>query len=232
MRSHLLLSAVAALATATGAAAQGAHPVAVTPHGGYIVFPSSSGIQNAAFIGVDAQYKLTSSLSVGATLSTSRPKTNGDDFIAALTYTDTTFLYTVVQPLNIFDAGAIATLHRSFGSLTPFVNAAVGAYKIYLDPQAVDGSKSFSRMFIGIGGGAEWEVSKSASLQFGLTDHMYQNFDRERLRPTAARFANTRFVEDVPTAPASSKTLHNLMFSVGFSYTPSLGGTGTEGGNR
>ncbi|MDQ6635077.1 MAG: outer membrane beta-barrel protein [Gemmatimonadota bacterium] len=211
--------AAVALVAAAASAQDAPGRFAVMPRGGYLRFDRATSIEPNAALGLDAMYALTRNFSIGTGLTFSRPQTRGEDFIAQISFGDTTFLLKVTQPITIVDANVGAML-RLPGRLTPYLLGAIGQYVMYLDPQVNSGSKKFTHTSGTLGGGFLYHVTDVTGLQLDLRDLIFTKYDRERLRPTQARFANTRFPEDVPTLPASKATVHNLMVSLGFSFTP------------
>lgn len=215
------------------AAAQGSasSPVTVVPRGGWVQYSEATSIKPAAFLGFEALYRLTPWLRVGPAVTISQPSTNGDDFPAALTYGDTTFLFTAQQPLTVFDVGAMlhATL-PTLGRLQPYAAGGMGYYTLYMDPQVTGADKRYGRTSFQVGGGADVRLTGRTGIRLDVRDLMFSSFDREALDPIRAQYsAYQRFGQVLPTRVASEKGLkHNLVMSIGFTFTPSLGGEDTE----
>jgi hypothetical protein len=236
-----------ALASAAGAqeaepAAAGARAVStvgsVTPRGGYARFDRASSIRPSAFLAVDATYQITPAFAVGPSLTVARASTYGEDYLTAFTFGDpskgdTTFIFANQQPVTVVDVGAIATARLLAGSrFAPYLTGGVGAYSLYLDPQQVNDSKRYTFLSAMVGGGVDLQMSQQAGIRLDVRDQIFMNYDRRRLNPADARFQNTRFVEDLPAPPANKSTLHNLMFSVGFTFRPAAAGEGEGGSDR
>ena len=223
--SRSLVAATLVAMTTSGAGAQVvARQFLVTPRGGYVTFDRASSIQGSGFVGLDAQYNITRMFAVGLTFLTSRPSTRGEDFVAALSFGDTTFLFEVQQPLTVVDVGLAATARLPMaGRFSPFLTGGVGAYTLYFDPQVVAGERRFQRMSATVGGGVNVQLGRQSGIQLDVRDMMFMNYDRSRLNPTQERFANTRFIEDFPRPPSSKDLVHNIVFSIGFSFTPNVG---------
>ena len=203
----------------------------VTPRGGYIAFDRASSLENAGYIGVDANYGLTSMLAIGATFAAGRAQTRGTDFIAGMPFGDTTFLVAVTQPVGVVNAGVTATLRLPFGSrLSPYATGGIGGYTLYLDPQVVGGPERFSRLSGLLGAGINFQMGQTTGIQLDLRDMIFTGYRRARLDPTAAQFQAARFNEDLPSPPAPKSTLNNLVFSIGFSFRPTPSGTTTPEG--
>ncbi len=205
----------------------------ITPRGGYIRYDDASAIKDAGAVGVDAMYNFTRMFSVGAGLMVSRTVTEGSNFISQLRFGDTTFLFAVQQPLSILDASVNATARFPVGRFSPFVTGGVGSYKIYMDPQANAAPRQFSRMAFQLGGGINIGLGRRSGLILEVRDLIYTDFDRRRLNPnTSAALLNSRFNEDVPKVSESKTSLNNLVFSLGFSFSPGAGVEGNDGDNR
>jgi len=205
----------------------------VTPRGGYVRYDDASGIKDAGAVGVDAMYNFTRMFSVGGGVMVARTVTEGSNFISQLRFGDTTFLFAVQQPLSILDATVNATARFPFGRFSPFVTGGIGSYKIYMDPQANAAPRQFSRMALQIGGGLNIGLGRRSGLVLEIRDLIYTDFNRGRLNPnTRAALLNTRFNEDVPIVSTAKKSLNNLMFSLGFSFSPGAGVENSDGDNR
>ena len=235
-----LLVALAGVAGAQEAApAAGARAVStvgsVTPRGGYARFDRASSIRPTAFLAVDATYQITPAFAVGPSLTVARASTYGEDYLTAFTFGDpskgdTTFIFANQQPVTVVDVGAIATARVLAGSrYAPYLTGGVGAYSLYLDPQQVNDSKRYTFLSAMVGGGVDLQLSQQAGIRLDVRDQIFMNYDRRRLNPADARFQNTRFVEDLPAPPANKSTLHNLLFSVGFTFRPAAAGEGDGG---
>jgi len=223
--SRTLVAAALAMSASTVDAQVVARQFLVTPRGGDVKFDRASSIQGSGFVGLDAQYNINRMFGIGLSFLTSRPSTRGEDFVAALSFGDTTFLFEVQQPLTVVDIGVAATARLPMtGRFSPFVTGGVGAYTLYFDPQVVAGERRFQRMSATIGGGVNVQLGRQSGIQLDVRDLMFADYDRSRLNPTQARFANTRFIEDFPRPPSSKDLVHNIVFSIGFSFTPNVGG--------
>ncbi|MFN2398038.1 MAG: outer membrane beta-barrel protein [Gemmatimonadaceae bacterium] len=217
------------LGAATASAQVTPRRFAVSPRGGYLSFEKASGLEGTPVIGLDAMYAFNRYFMIGTGLSAARPSTRGQDFIASLTFGDTTLLVEVKQPVTLLDVNLAAMLRWPGATFSPYFIGSVGSYTLYLDQQVVGSNRKFSKLSATAGVGVNYRVSEGAGLQLDVRDFIFTDYDRDQLNPAAARFANIRFPEDVPVPPAAKKTVHNLMFSLGFSFTPTLaGGTPEE----
>jgi hypothetical protein len=198
----------------------------ITPRGGYIHYDRASSLKPGAAIGIDAQYHFTPSFSLGTNFTFSRSNTYGEDFLATLTYGlpsvgDTTFIFGVRQPISVVDVQVAGMFHApTYGRFSPFVMGGGGVYVMYLDPDANRGSARIARPALSAGVGVDVRLSRIAGIRLDVRDQAYLNYDREKLRPTDARFRNSRVLEGYPLPPTPKSTINNFMVSLGFTFTP------------
>ena len=226
----LLVAAAAQPAAAQPAAAQsGSGRTAIIPRGGFARYDRASSIENSGVLAVDAVYEINGFLGIGPTLTVSRPRTRGEDFLAAFTFGDptkgdTTFIYAVTQPITLVDVGLAARVGRPVGQrFAPYLAGGVGSYTIYLDAQSNGQPSRFSRLSAMIAGGVNVALGSRGGIQLDVRDQILTDFQRGRLRPTDSRFDNVRFGEELPVPPGEKSLVHNLIFSVGFSFRPGAG---------
>lgn len=234
MRTSTAVSLLAFVAFGETANAQtDSRQFQITPRAGYVRYDAASAIKNAGAVGVDAVYNLTPMFAVGGGILVARTTTEGSNFISQLRFGDTTFLFAVQQPLSILDAAVTATARFPVGRFSPFVTGGIGSYKIYMDPQANSAPNSFSRMSLQVGGGVNVGLGRRSGLILEVRDLIYTDFRRNRLNPnTNQALVNTRFNEDVPALSAAKTTLHNIVVSLGFSFSPGMGIEDVEGVSR
>ena len=213
------------LSTPTGVGA--GRSFTLMPHVGMVRFSRYAGLENAPAIALDARYDLTPRIAIGTAIGLARANTRGSDFITALRYGDpargdTTLIFRLQQPVTMLDASLNATVTLpAFARLEPYVTGGAGLYTFFLDPQANAGTaRDFSRMSALLGGGLRLRLSSAAGLTLDVRDLVLTNFDRDRLAPSDARFRTNVYPEDFPAPPPTRDVLHNLLFSVGFTWTP------------
>jgi hypothetical protein len=220
--------AVVALASATTVEAQFvAREFRVTPRFGYIRFDEATSIENAPHVGLSTDFAITKNFAIGLTLGSSQPETRAEDFLRAQRFGDTTYVYGVKQSLSVLDYGAraLAALPE-MGRIAPFAHGGAGFYTIYLDPQISGGPSRVTKTMYSIGGGANLRLGGSAGVTFDVRDMIFSGYNRDRLyQATPSDFA---FGEDFPRAATTKRTTHNLVFSVGFSFTPRLPDAGGD----
>jgi hypothetical protein len=230
---NLLLTGASALVLALPMGAQA--PVGqftVTTRGGYVDYGRKSSLEGAPYLGLDAEYGLHRFFGLGTSLVVSRANTRPEDFLTTETYGvatagDTVFIYGASQSVNIINGELLATLRLPAGRFTPFLAGGFGMYGMFMDPQTNRGAKrSTGSSFTG-GGGVAVRLSERAGLQFDVRSLTFFGYNRRDLDPTGGRNANTIFAEDFAVPPARSKSVNNLMFTLGFRYVP--GGTIDDG---
>ena len=228
MRLQLgVLLAAGVLAGARVEAQVDMHRFTVTPTASFYRPERATSINSGGALGLDALYRLTTFFGVGTTFSYARAQTHGEDFLARLTYgqvsaADTAFFYYVTQPVNAVHGAVNATLTAPavLSRVLPYATGGVGAYGIYLDPQANRGLSHFGALAYNYGAGVNLRFSERGGVRLDVRNVVYTNYRRGRLNPGDGRFVNYQFPAEFQTAPAAKSTVNNLMLSLGFSYTP------------
>jgi outer membrane protein W len=192
----------------------------VVPRGGYMTFDNASGIKNSAVLGVSTTYYINRFFGVGAGIDVARPQTNGDYFVSALTFQDTTYIVRVHQPLTIVLPQLNLALRSPSEMFSPYITAGAGTYSTYLDAQASNTRKAITRMASTVAAGVDFKVAERVGLGFEVKDAIFSGFKRSRLNPISGIDIDNRFTEDFPLPPSEKSTLHNLMYTIGFPFTP------------
>jgi hypothetical protein len=208
----------------------------LTPRLGAINFARAASIERASTIGLDAQYQVTRAFSIGTNFTFGRANTRGEDFLTTLTYGvigtgDTTLFFNLTQPVSVVDAQLAGTFQLpTTGRFTPFLTAGGGVYAFYLDPEANNGRDKFVGPSATVGGGVKIRFSRTAGVQLDVRNMMLTSYDRDRLRPSDSRFGNPMFGEDFAAPPEARSRINNLMFNIGFNFTPRFrsGSSGAE----
>ena len=217
---------------ATGAGGRG---FTLMPHVGMIRYSVYSGLENAPALGLDARYDLSRWFALGTAINISRANTRGGDFITALRYGDpskgdTTLIFRLQQPVTMLNAALNGTFELpELARIQPYVTGGAGLYVFFLDPQANQGTgRDFSRLSGLLGGGLRWRVSSAAGITLDVRDFVLTNFDRSRLAPSDPRFHTNLYPEDFAAPPAARDLVHNVMFSLGFTWTPARAAGGAD----
>lgn len=225
-------AAVLALLTSvsgTAAAQADAGEWTIAPRAGWVTYQRETSLQNTQFLGGDISYNLNRMFALGANLSVARPQTRGEDFLTSLTFGiptdgDTTYFFAVTQPVTVFDVGINATARFPMARFTPYLTGGIGSYSLYSNPQVARESRRTSAMSGNFGGGVAVQISSNAGIHLDVRDQIFTKYDRERLRASEGRFSDNRFPEEFVIPPAPKETLHNMQFSIGFSFTPRTAG--------
>lgn len=217
---------VAALAGALSAPSLVAQPrVDVTTRLGGIKFDRAASLETAAFLGLDAMYRLNPYFSLGTALNVTQANTRAEDFVTTLTFGqalagDTTTFHALGQAVNIIQANIVGLIRPTSGRLAPFAIAGAGYYGAFLDPQINRGSRQFNGFSGTIGGGILFQLSPSAGIQLDVRDLILTSYEAGTLDPSGGRNPNLWFLEDFPEPPDRKSTVHNIALSLGFRYAP------------
>lgn len=210
-----------------GLAALAAGPVAaqdfeIGPRLGYVKWKEATGMENAAMLGVDAVYRISSRLGIGARFDLSRPGTDSQYFAAEMSFGDTTLVFAVAQPLTVLQYG-VQALVETGGTFSVFAKGGAGARTISLDPQSARGRISTTEWAFSAGGGIRIRSGGGTSVLLEVQDLIYPNFARNDLNPVEPRFRPVRFPDVVPLQPEFDGTAHNIYASISFTFTPGGG---------
>ncbi|MFO7260681.1 MAG: hypothetical protein DIU52_005975 [bacterium] len=197
-------------------------------------YAESAALETSGAVGVETMYFLTSHLAVGFQASVARPWTKGEYFpLMRHTYwtpnsaNDTTLLYVVSQQVTAFDYGLQAEYRLALGRFEPMVQAGVGRYTFFLDPQSQPQSdrerRTFSGLAYSVGGGLSFAVSEDARIMVTVSDRIYTGFDRDNLSLADRLLREDRFPNPLPPPPPEEDVIHNLRISAGFSFAPGRG---------
>ena len=199
----------------------------ISPRAGWVNYQREASLENTQFLGVDVSYNFSRMFALGTNMSVARPQTRGEDFITSLTFGsptagDTTYYFAVTQPVTVLDLGLNATARFPLARFSPYITGGIGSYSLFTNPQVDRGARRTSAMSGSIGAGINIALSRGAGLQFDVRDQILTKYERDRLNPSENRFDETRFPEEFVVPPAPKETVHNLQFSIGFSFTPRM----------
>ena len=199
----------------------------ISPRAGWVNYQREASLENTQFLGVDVSYNFSRMFALGTNFSVARPQTRGEDFLTSLTFGiptdgDTTYYFAVTQPVTVLDLGLNATARFPLARFSPYITGGIGSYSLFTNPQVDRGSRRTSAMSGNIGAGINIALAQGAGLQLDVRDQIFTKYNRDRLNPSESRFDETRFPEEFVVPPAPKETLHNLQFSIGFSFTPRL----------
>lgn len=202
----------------------GAGPVAaqqfdIGPRLGVVSFEEATGLREAAMLGVNAIYHISSKIGLGVRFDVSRPRTEGSFFPAEMSFGDTTLIFSVTQPVTVIQYGVEGMLETG-GSLSLFATGSVGGYNITLDPESARGRRTLSELAFSAGGGVRFRTGSGTSVRLEVQDMIFVNYERNALNPVEPRFLPVRFPDVVPRQPDFDGTAHNIYFSLAFTFTP------------
>jgi hypothetical protein len=230
------LAALALVAGTAGAQVE-AKRFSVGAHAGGYRFDKASGLENAAFAGIDAMYQLptvgysaTGRLEpgVGFYAGVSLPTTDFRQFpVVAFDYGDTTFLVGVSQRTRLIEYGAQGSLGTTLGRFRPYVLGGLGMYAQSIDPRQ-GGLRSRSQPAFSIGGGLNYVVTRALGFRAEARNVTYTDYDRSFLDPTVGYTRDRRIMDELPSAVPAKSTINNLRFSIVFSYVPGGSTTSTD----
>jgi hypothetical protein len=200
----------------------GAQNFEIGPRLGYVKWKSETGIKPSAMMGVDAMFKISSRLGVGARFDVARPGTDNQYFAAEMTFGDTTLVFAVQQPLTVLQYGALAQFETG-GSFSVFARGGAGGRTISLDPQSARGRISTTEWAFNAGAGLRIRSGGGTSVLLLVEDLIYPKFARNDLNPVEPRFRPTRFPDVVPYQADYDGTAHNIYASISFVFTPGGG---------
>jgi hypothetical protein len=178
-------------------------------------------------------------LSVGANAVFSRPTSRGDYFpwnrqpyfSDQQRRNDTTLVFEVSQRVTVATFGLDAGFQfgglrdeaaRAFSirSVLLDVGGGLGLYRVWLDPEQTRGNESFGGLQLSLGGGVGLPVGRTSVVGLRVDDVILTDFDRDRLSLSDPLLREDLFRNPRPNPPAAKSTIHNLRFSVLFSYIP------------
>jgi len=179
--------------------------------------------------GLQALYSVRGGVRAGLYLDVSTPETSSDYFAYALMKTGSSYqLFGITQRVVVLSYGLTATVDLPVAPrFGPYLRGGIGLHSVFQDVQRSNETASVSGTEFSLGGGLNVRVSEAIGMRLELTDFLWSKWDREDLNPVAPAFQNTTFPEDNPDGMLWPKPslIHNLRLSLGFSFTPSSGGT-------
>jgi hypothetical protein len=197
----------------------------------YQTYAESSALRPAPSVAIEATYFLTSNFGLGFQATAARPWTKGEYFpLSRHTFwtvgsaNDTTLLYVLNQQLTALDFGLQGEYRHAFDRIEPFVQLGVGRYMFYLDrrsqPQSDRSRRFFNGMAYSAGVGVSVVVAEGARVMLAASDRIFTDYDRDNLSLTDRLLTEDRFRNPDPAPPAKEDVIHNLRFSIGFSFIP------------
>ena len=229
----LLITGALAADTESASAQVTPRQFQIAVEAGWQTYDQSSALDGAPIGGIKALYWLNRQIGVGAHLNAGRPVTRGDyfpyvrhSFLSNDESNDTTLLYTVNQRVTHLQVGVDGALRYEFGRIAPFVSGSIGYYRMFLDPQELNGLADINGTAFALGGGLELRVAANSGIKVGVSDEIFTDFDRDRFCTNCTGsyrlLQEDRFPNPNPPPPAKKSTVHNLRFILGFNFVPAV----------
>lgn len=228
-----LLAALGCGATALAAQDAGSR-FRITPTIGVVKFDKTSALSDLdgsklwASAGLTASYLVGGGFRAGVYLEFQQPQTSSDYYPYALFRTGSTYeLYGATQVVSALSYGLDASYTIGAGKLGPYIRGGIGRHAVYGDVQVENSTDHIGGTQFLAGAGINYAVSELIGLRVELVDFMWSDWDRDALNPVSPAYQNTTFPEDNPVGINESKPglIHNLRLALGFSFTPSGGGS-------
>lgn len=228
-----LLAALGCGATALAAQDAGSR-FRVTPTIGVIKFDKTSALSDLdgsklwASAGLSASYLVGGGFRAGVYLEFQQPQTSADYYPYALFRTSGAYqLFGATQVVSALSFGLDASYTIGAGKLGPYIRGGIGRHAVYGDVQVENKTDHVSGTQFLAGAGINYAVSQMIGLRLEVVDFMWSDWDRDALNPVTPAYQNTTFPEDNPAGINESKPglIHNLRLALGFSFTPSGGGS-------
>jgi hypothetical protein len=228
-----LLAALGCGATALAAQDAG-NRFRVTPTIGVMKFDKTSALSDLdgtklwTSAGLTASYLVGGGFRAGVYLEFQQPQTSSDFYPYALFRTGSTYqLFGATQTVSALSFGLDASYTIGAGKLGPYIRGGIGRHAVYGDVQVENATDHIGGTQFLAGAGINYAVSEMIGLRVELVDFMWSDWDRDALNPVSPAYQNTTFPEDNPAGISESKPglIHNLRLALGFSFTPSGGGS-------
>lgn len=191
---------------------------------GVQTFAESSALESSVVGALDASYYVTSSLALGLYGQVARPKTDPTFFpMVRLDFGTETEFHQPAQRMTSYVVGLQAQFSQVVGQIEPHVVGGIGYYAFTLDPEQNRSDESRDGFSLNLGLGASYALSQSAGVCVEIRDMVFLDYDRDWFDLSDPLLAEPRFPEPGGVPPDKESTIHNLRFSVGFTYIPGAG---------
>ena len=209
----------------------------VTPAFGVMRFDRTSSLSSSktglsrlwGYGGLSALYRVRSGIRAGLYIEGGRVTADPFYFpLVLLRYNQNYKLDSLSQRVVVLSYGLAATFDLPLGGkLGPYLRAGVGRHSVFPDVQHTGTTATITGAEFSVGGGMGYKTGGGGLVRLELVDNMWSKWDRDRLNPTALAYQNTLFPEDNPDGVGWAKPsiIHNIRLMLGFTFTPSGGGT-------
>jgi opacity protein-like surface antigen len=189
---------------------------------GWQRFDKAAALEDGPAAGIDAVYFATEMIGVGGYLSVGRPTTKGEYFpLVGLEFEDSTFRYLPDQDVTQIGFGLAGVVRFPVVQrLVPYVTAGLGRTRFFMDPEQNRGQRSEGFSTWMVGGGIQLTSAGSIGLRLDVRDEVYTGFDREVFSVVDPLYIDRTMPHPNPDIPEAKSTVHNLRFSLAFSFVP------------
>jgi len=190
----------------------------------------AASVDQQAMLGLDAEYALGKYFGIGTAIDVARGNTHREDFIQRLRFGnpsvaggDTIYYQQLGQPVNTMNLSAVATARYPGKRIAPYAMGGVGTYLLILDAQVNGKATNMSGLSYVGGVGVNIRFNAQYGIQLDARMVGMQDYRRDVLDPSAGRFPNVWFPEDLPAPPAAKSSVMNTALTLGFRYVPGAG---------
>ena len=213
---------------------------------GWQWFDRAAALEGAPTFGVRAVnpniVKSLPGLSFGVSLAFARPSTRGDYFpwnrhtfvSDPLHRNDTTVVYEVSQRVTMAAYAAefgyrlggaprrTGTSLVDWRAATAELSAGIGGYAFWEDPEQNYENEAHAHPALMLGGGLGIPLPRNTTLRLRLDDLVFLRYDREWFNLHDPLYSEELFPNPQTAPPAAKSTIHNLRFSIQFSFVPGV----------
>jgi outer membrane protein W len=187
-------------------------------------FAESSALKTAFVGALDANYFFTRNIAVGLFGQVSRPETDPSFYpLVRLDFGEETELHQPAQRVTSYVVGLQGELGLEFSRFAPYAVGGVGYYAFTLDPEQNRSDENRDGYSLNIGIGATYAITSSAGILLDIRDVVLFEYDRDWFNLSDPLLAEPRVPEPGGEPPEKQSTIHNLRFSIGFTYVPGAG---------
>lgn len=187
-------------------------------------FAESSALKTSFVGALDANYFITRNIAVGLFGQVARPETDPSFYpLVRLDFGEETELYQPAQRVTSYVVGVQGQLGLELSRIAPYAIGGVGYYAFTLDPEQNRSDESRDGYSLNLGVGATYAISGAAGIMLEIRDVVFFDYDRDWFNLSDPLLAENRVPEPGGTLPDKQDTIHNLRFSIGFTYVPGAG---------
>ncbi|MGD8700014.1 MAG: outer membrane beta-barrel protein [Gemmatimonadales bacterium] len=187
-------------------------------------FAESSALKTTFIGALDANYYITRNIAVGLFGQVGRPETDPSFYpLIRFDFGEETELYQPAQRVTNYVVGVQGQLGLELSRLAPYAVGGVGYYAFTLDPEQNRSDESRDGYSLNLGIGAAYALTAAAGIVLEIRDVVFFDYDRDWFNLSDPLLAENRVPEPGGTPPDKQDTIHNLRFSIGFTYVPGAG---------